>query len=361
MTETGEMLATAAKRLFEESFTDAAVRDAANGLWQADVWAAVEAGGYPLALLSEEQGGFGLEQSEALNLIRLAASYASPIPLSETMLANHALTSSGFAAVEGPASIAPVLERETLQLRRENGLWRLNGVAHAVPWARHASHIVTYAEYAGDMFVMPLARADLVVNAGVNMAGQPRDTVEFNVALSDEVVRPITAPEARTRQLGRGAVVRALEMAGALDRVLKMTTDYANGRVQFGKPIGRFQAVQHLIAVLATQAAAAGAAADIAAASFQEASLLPVAVAKLRVGEAAGICASIAHQVHGAIGYTDEHRLNYFTKRLWSWRDEFGSETAWARYLGRCALAANADGFWPFVVDVFNPRSDSQP
>jgi alkylation response protein AidB-like acyl-CoA dehydrogenase len=140
-----------------------------------------------------------------------------------------------------------------------------------------------------------------------------------------------------------------------------MTTDYANERVQFGKPIGRYQAVQHLIAVLATQVAAAGAAADIAAASFQEASLLAVAAAKLRVGEAAGICASIAHQVHGAIGYTDEHRLNYFTKRLWSWRDEFGSEVSWGRYLGKRAFAASADELWPFIVDVFNPRSASYP
>jgi acyl-CoA dehydrogenase len=136
-----------------------------------------------------------------------------------------------------------------------------------------------------------------------------------------------------------------------------MTTDYANGRIQFGKPIGRYQAVQHLLAVLATQVAAAGAAADIAASSFQEASMLAIASAKLRVGEAAGICAAIAHQVHGAMGYTEEHRLNFFTKRLWSWRDEFGSEASWGRYLGRYAIAAGAEALWPFIVNVFNPKA----
>jgi len=79
-----------------------------------------------------------------------------------------------------------------------------------------------------------------------------------------------------------------------------------------------------------------------------------VAAAKLRAGEAGQIVAALAHQVHGAIGFTDEHSLHHFTKRLWSWRDEFGTERDWSRALGKAALkggpAGSDDSFWSFVT-----------
>ena len=55
----------------------------------------------------------------------------------------------------------------------------------------------------------------------------------------------------------------------------------------------------------------------------------------MRVGEAAGTGAAIAHQVHGAMGFTYEHTLHHATRRLWAWREEFGNETYWAMRLGR--------------------------
>ncbi len=115
-----------------------------------------------------------------------------------------------------------------------------------------------------------------------------------------------------------------------------MTTQYAQDRVQFGRPLGKFQAVQQNLAVLAGQAAAAVAAADLAAEAVADrVKFLPIAAAKARAGEAAGIAAAIAHQVHGAIGFTAEHDLHFLTRRLWSWRDEFGKDSAWNRLLGR--------------------------
>ena len=71
-----------------------------------------------------------------------------------------------------------------------------------------------------------------------------------------------------------------------------------------------------------------------------------IAVAKVRVGEAAGVGAGIAHQTHGAIGFTYEHSLHFATRRLWSWRAEFGSESAWARELGHAVAARGADALW---------------
>ena len=130
-----------------------------------------------------------------------------------------------------------------------------------------------------------------------------------------------------------------------------MTTQYALDRTQFGRPIGKFQAVQQNLAVLAGQTAAAGAAADMAAEAVGDSiRLLPIAAAKSRCGEAAGIGAAIAHQVHGAIGFTREHSLHFLTKRLWSWRDEFGNETAWNRLIGRHMAKAGPARYWAEIT-----------
>jgi acyl-CoA dehydrogenase len=132
-----------------------------------------------------------------------------------------------------------------------------------------------------------------------------------------------------------------------------MTVDYARERIQFGRPIGQFQAMQQEIAVLAGDAAAAQAAADAAAAALDlddGGDVLAVAVAKARVGEAAGRASKIAHQVHGAIGFTHEHALHHRTRRLWAWRDECGSESWWAERVGEAVLAAGDCGLWPLLT-----------
>lgn len=51
--------------------------------------------------------------------------------------------------------------------------------------------------------------------------------------------------------------------------------------------------------------------------------------------------------LHGAMGYTREHNPHYLTRRLWSWRDEFGNETLWQSHLGRMVAAQGADALWP--------------
>ena len=62
--------------------------------------------------------------------------------------------------------------------------------------------------------------------------------------------------------------------------------------------------------------------------------------------------ASIASQMHGAIGFTREHRLHLYSTALWAWRDEFGGQVFWAKRLGSAALAAGGAGFWPMVTEL---------
>ena len=159
-----------------------------------------------------------------------------------------------------------------------------------------------------------------------------------------------------------GAAVRAVQMSGALEAILEIAVAYANERVAFERPIAKFQAVQHNLARLAGEVAAAMAAAGSAAdaiamrtagtcaGGFDDAVLLEVAAAKIRVGEAAGEGAGIAHQVLGAIGFTREHVLHRFTQRLWAWRDDFDNESAWAVRLGALVAAGGGEGLWPLLA-----------
>jgi acyl-CoA dehydrogenase len=117
--------------------------------------------------------------------------------------------------------------------------------------------------------------------------------------------------------------------------VLELTATYVEERHQFGVPLVRFQAVQQQLATLAGEVASAATAVEHAVEFPGD---VEVAAAKVRAGEAAAASAAIAHQLHGAIGMTDEHELGSYTRRLWSWRDDFGGEAEWARLLGAAVL-----------------------
>jgi acyl-CoA dehydrogenase len=142
------------------------------------------------------------------------------------------------------------------------------------------------------------------------------------------------------------------QISGALEKILEQSVQFALDRVQFGRPIAKFQAVQHNLATLAGEVAAASAAADAAAEACARPDIAigEIAIAKVRAGEAAGTGAAIAHQVHGAMGFTYEHSLHHATRRLWSWREEFGNEAVWAARLGRMVAERGADGLWPFIT-----------
>jgi acyl-CoA dehydrogenase len=184
------------------------------------------------------------------------------------------------------------------------------------------------------------------VTADRNLALEPRDALTFDGA-------PVVATAPTGDRLSpdtplvHGAMVRAAQMAGAVESLLEQSVRYATERKQFGRPIGSFQAIQHNLAIVAGHVAAAGIAAENAfRAADRGHPAFEVAVAKVRAGEAAGVSAGLAHQAHGAIGFTYEHSLHFSTRRLWSWRAEFGSESRWAMRLGRDVAAHGADRLW---------------
>jgi len=156
------------------------------------------------------------------------------------------------------------------------------------------------------------------------------------------------------------AALTTAEIAGLIDTVLEMTLDWTQTRQQFGKPLSRNQAVQHSLAQLAAEAAAAEAAVGLAGLALAgTGDPLRIAAAQARASEAAGIAAGIAHQLHGAIGVTADHRLHLFTSALWALRDRHGSEHVHHAALGKAALAAGS--VWALATDEAPAASMTAP
>ncbi|MCK9542871.1 MAG: acyl-CoA/acyl-ACP dehydrogenase, partial [Novosphingobium sp.] len=318
----GTMLLEAAGRVFADLTDESALF---TGEWPAHAWAAVEDMGLPLALVPEEAGGFGVATLDALALVRLSGFHALPLPLAETMVANRLLGEAGLPLAEGPAGFA-----------RSQG--------ERVPWGRYLA-VLAVAD--ADGRIARVGRP-AISREGTNLAGQPRDGLETGTDGAP------SAPRKGHDPLLWGAAIRALQMAGALERVLQLTVAHVSERQQFGRPLSKFQAVQHELAKLGSEVAAASAAADMAAEAIAGDSdaRLAIAAARVRAGEAVGVATSIAQQLHGAIGFTREHVLHRFTTALWSWRDEYGGHGYWSQMLGTAALAAGGAGFWAFVTEA---------
>ncbi|MGU3494809.1 acyl-CoA dehydrogenase family protein [Xanthobacteraceae bacterium A53D] len=338
-----------AARLFGEGLTHHLRAAAEQGELPLGLWQKAEEAGLGLAMVSEAAGGVGLAPSACAAIIRLAGTHAVPLPIAETMLANRLLEASGRQPRDGMLSVAGAIEGGSLSLAREGGGWRLAGTAHRVPYARCVSAIVVLASAEGRDWLAVVEPASCGIAHGENIALEPRDDVSMNLVLRADDISSCSLGPGDLHLLGAGA--RAVALAGALDRVLELTSAYVSERVQFGRALSKFQAIQQSLAVLATQVAAAGGAANLAAEALDERpDPLMVAAAKIRAGEAAGIAAGIAHQMHGAMGYSHEHSLHFLTKRLWAWREEFGNEIHWSRKLGADVLGRGADGLWPLVT-----------
>ena len=349
MSSTTDMLRETATKLFGEYCEAKHLREAEKGTFQTAAWAAVEEAGLHRALVPEDFGGYGVEIADALSLLRVAGEYALPLPLAETMLASWLLAGARIDIPDGPLSLAPVVARERLTLTKTAAGWHLSGTASRIPWARDVAGIAVLAEHDGRPYVALLPAGSFTVVNGENLAREPRDTITVDADI--ETAAPAAGGIGFAELRAAGAAMRSLQIAGALTRMVDMTCHYAMDRVQFGKPIGKFQAVQQNLAVMAGQTAAAVAASDLAAEAMSRGvRILPIAAAKSRCGEAASISAGIAHQAHGAIGFTYEHNLHFFTKRLWSWRDEFGNETEWNLLVGRHMTAAGADRLWAEIT-----------
>jgi hypothetical protein len=343
---TDNIIVDTATRIFRDLCEPNTVNDAEQGEWPKALWDALEESGLTLTWVPDELGGAGATLGDGFAVLRAAGRFAAPVPLAETLMAGWLLSQAGIAVPGGPLTIAPIHADGWIGL---GGDGMLSGRARQVPFARNAGHIAVLTHRGDETMVALVAARGLPIRQSTSLAGEPRDDVAFDGAMP-EAVRPATIDQDGLVCIG--AAVRLQQMAGALEKILEQSVQYALDRSQFGRPIAKFQAVQHNLATLAGEVAAASAAADAAAEACArpEIAIGEIAIAKVRGGEAAGTGAAIAHQVHGAMGFTYEHSLHHATRRLWAWREEFGNEAVWAARLGRMVAERGADGLWLFIT-----------
>jgi acyl-CoA dehydrogenase len=328
-----DLLTHALQQLLQDQCTPHLVRAIEGGQPPGEFWARLEESGFADALVPEPDGGAGLALSDVFPLLELCGTFAVPVPLAHTMLARALLATAGVERPTGSIAIAS-------GSAGESGGWRCNQVA----FGRVADWVLASAGETTVLLPVSQARA----TAGVFPLDATLEWSETAVAQGRRVA-------GRHDLQALQACAAAAQIAGALMSVFARTLQHANDRQQFGRPIGKFQAIQHQLSVLSEHTFVARMAAQVgchAAACTPD--RLRVAVAKARTSEAALEAAAIAHSIHGAIGFTAEFDLQLYTRRLHAWRQAAGSESYWHTVLGE-ELVDRRDGL---ALDLVRATTD---
>ncbi len=314
------MFAEAIEDILKDQCTPAVVRAIEAGASPLALWQALAGNGFLELLAPEADGGAALALADLFPVLGSFGRYSVPLPLGQTIVARALL--APHAVPDGMITLAAALRRET-------------GAAICcplTPFGMLADYVL--ARDGDALLLLPAASA-------TRQATGVHRSLTATLIWQDE--------RHATRIPGAGAslpifaaAVYAAMLSGAMTRVFEMTLQYCNDRVQFGKSLGKFQAVQHQLSVMAEHTTAASIAAE---AAFQTnasvPSLLAAAMAKSRTSEAAVLVASIAHALHGAIGVTEEYDLQLLTRCLHEWRMAHGSEAHWNLLVGQSVLASD--------------------
>jgi acyl-CoA dehydrogenase len=306
----------------------------------ASLWGRLDGLGLTRLTAPEETGGSGASWFDGAALLGLAAGAGAPVPLVE-----HGLLAAWLleaADLPNDGALRTVCRPDPA------------GVALNVTYGRDAADIVALFEDGDDWRVADVPADRVTITHGRNLAGEPSDTVEFDLA--DLTDGTLVEPEVGEQFHLRGALARCAQVSGAFERIVEVVVTHVREREQFGRPIGRFQAVQRLVVDIAAEAALARAATDTAVARAADSDwtdpglLFAVGVAKSCVGHATSIIVRNAHQALGAIGTTLEHELHLLTKPALARRSEFGSIHEWDETLTRLAASAGNDRLWSLIT-----------
>lgn len=311
------MFLEAIDKLLADHATPAAIRRLESDASDGALWNAVAQAGFLDLLRSEEQGGAGLALGELFPLLECLGRYGVPLPIAQTIVARATVPD----LPDGMASIATQCQRPDA-----GGLRCLHVPAGAV-----AAHVLVCD---GERVLRLAAGA-----ARREPVGDPRGLVA-HLAWADDAAIVVARETGGRDLLAYAAALTSALLSGAMQRAFEMALVQCNNRVQFGKSIGKFQAIQQQVSVMAEHVLAASIAAESAFRGPGPApAWLAAAVAKSRTSEAAGLVAATTHAVHGAIGMTDEFDLAILTRRLHAWRVQYGGEMLWNRYIGSEVLA----------------------
>jgi alkylation response protein AidB-like acyl-CoA dehydrogenase len=310
-------------------------------------WDMIRELGWPTAGIPEALGGGGGDIWDTLALAEGLGRNAVPLPLLEAQSACAALAAGGRGDLLGLPLVVETSPRwSALQVTRDNGDLRIRGTTRRTPWARHASAVLIRLTEAGaDRWtVCDLPNEAVTITPGTNLAGEPRDDVRFH----DLFVPSAGSWECPDESLAAlGILLRCAALAGAIDATVSLTSSYVREREQFGRPLRALQSVAQAVAMMRAQLSATRAALDAAAQSPVPANVL---AAHVDIAGYAGRVARAAHDLHGAMGVTEEYGLHKLTKRLWAWPEEGIRQLDARAELGRRTAAGGTAALWDSVI-----------
>jgi acyl-CoA dehydrogenase len=316
------MFAQAIEEILRDHCTSAVVRAIESGGSPAALWGAVAEAGFLDLLAPEEAGGANLPMAELFPILTHFGRCAVPVPFAQSIAA-RALIAPSIAPPPGLLTLASALRRCA------NG----SLTCTFVPFGAMAEQVLAVDR--DGLLLLPCAHAHR------ELTGVPRSHTATLTWTDDGAAERIAGDASALSPFA--AAIHAALISGAMTRVFEMTLHYCNDRVQFGRSLGKFQAVQHQLSVMAEQVAASCIATEAAyQTEARTPRLLPAAIAKARASEAAVLVANTAHALHGAIGVTEEYDLQLLTRRLHEWRMAHGSESYWNRLIGEKVLAGDA-------------------
>ena len=343
---TDSVLYDSFERLLGDVSTPAAVRQTEADPSSPVIWQQLAESGFADVMVSEAADGAGVSLAGAFPLFLLCGRQALPAPLAHTMAVRAILKASGVNVPDGPITIA------TLPVNNSDGALE----CRCVPFGKVAQWVLVphggTADGSNDV-LLAVAEAERT-DTGVH--GSLQAHFRWNRPFAE--AQPIAAG---APWLELAAAITAAQMAGAMDAVLNMTVRYAGERSQFGRPIGKFQAVQQQLAVLAELATASRISAETGCRDESPCApnALSAAVAKARASEAARAVVSIAHAVHAAMGVTAEYDLQLFTRRLIEWSNDYGSAGYWNRRVGDAVLSTDEPNTLEFMLSTFFPATSA--
>ncbi|PVX75160.1 acyl-CoA dehydrogenase family protein [Paraburkholderia unamae] len=316
------MFNEAFESILQDKCTPQVVRQIEGDGAYTELWNAVADAGFLDLMASEDDGGADLDLAGIFPILVMLGAYATPLPIGQAIVLRTLLPRDAIPG--GIVTLAPSLDHNKMGAM----------VAPRVPFGGIADYVVAETEDAYLVLDAGRAQRSLI---GIHHDGTA--DLCWDASVTGEAASIVKDNFIRGNVQAWGAALHAAQIVGAMTRCFELTLQYGNDRSQFGKPIGKFQSIQHQLAEMAEHVAAARMATIRAfSKGARTPSTFPAAVAKGRASEAVKTVAAISHSVHGAIGITEEYDLQLYTRRLHAWRLAHGSESHWYEIIGRASL-----------------------
>ena len=338
-----EIILDSTNKIFNKHITHELRQDISNkNISLMKLWENIEDIGLTQIAVKEKFEGSDLSFNSILPVIQLSTKMGLPLPLTETIICNYLFSELDIKPPKGMITFAI----ETKNIKILNG--KVSGDLFSIPYLNLTDQIIILKKIAGINKFIFIKNINGKKEVKKNFLSEPR----YNLNIENCEIIEIKELSERIDFNQIGSIIRSAQMVGAMEKVIDLSIEYCSQRVQFGRSLSKFQAIQHQISEMAVELSASTAALSTLTNTKQlKFKIQDVAVLKIRAGIAAGKLIAMSHQVHGAMGFTKEYELAYFTRNLNSWRNDFGNETYWQDILGKHFLEKNNLNLWEYLTD----------